>query len=98
MTSSLSGGQARPRAEILGEMTKRAHHRIRREAAQRAQRSELERRAEVFQQREVLRAVIPRDDAVDHLGAARRADATWRALAAGFDGAEFHCEARLPRH
>jgi hypothetical protein len=39
-----------------------------------------------------------RDDLVDHLDAARRADAAGRALAAAFDGAEFHGEARLLRH
>ena len=47
-------GAAR-RAEIFGEMGERAHHRIRREAAQRAQRSELHRVAEIVQQLEVVR-------------------------------------------
>ena len=38
------------------------------------------------------------DDPVDDLDAARRADAAGRAFAAGFDGAEFHREARLLGH
>ena len=43
-------------------------------------------------------AVLVLDDAVDHLDAARRADPAGRALAAGFDRAEFHREARLLGH
>ena len=48
------------------------------------------------EQREVLVRLDPRRrDLVDHLDAARRADAAGRALAAAFDGAELHGEARL---
>ena len=38
------------------------------------------------------------DKAVDHFDAALRADSTGRAFAAGFDCAEFHCEACLFGH
>ena len=44
------------------------------------------------------RAILAANDAVDDLDAADRADAARRALAAGFDRAEFHREARLLRH
>ncbi len=54
--------------------------------------------AEVLDQREVGGAALTADDLVDGLDAARRADAAGRALAAGFDGAELHGEARLARH
>ena len=75
-----------------------AHHRIGREAAQRAERAELHRVAEVGHQREVLLRLDAAGDLVDRLDAARRADAAGRALAAAFDGAEFHGEARLLQH
>src|SRR5699024_4666708 len=41
---------------------------------------------------------VVRDDAVDDLLTAHRADAARCALAAGFDGAKFHREARLRGH
>ena len=47
---------------------------------------------------DVRRAVLVGHDLVDQLDAARGADTAGRALAAGFDGAEFHGEARLLRH
>src|SRR5690349_770552 len=81
--------------EIFGEMRDRAHHRVRREAAQRAQRTELHRVAEVGDQSEVLFRLDAGGEPVDGLDATRRADAAWRALAAAFDGAEFHGKARM---
>ena len=44
------------------------------------------------------RDALAANDLVDGLDAARRADPARRALAAGFDRAEFHREARLLRH
>ena len=79
-------------------MGERAHDRIGREAAERAERAELHGMAEVFQKREVGGAILVRDDPVDDLDAAGRADPAGRALAAGFDRAELHREAGLPRH
>ena len=85
-------------SEIFGEMVQRAHHRIGREAAERAQRAELHRVAEVVEHRDCFRARSPAMILSIILDAARRADAAGRALAAGFDGAELHGEARLLRH
>src|ERR1700742_318670 len=99
MASSLFGGlEALRGAEVFWEMRERAHHRVRREAAQRAERAEFHGVAEVFEHGEVLVALDALDDAVDRLDAARRADAAGRALAAGFHRAELHGEARLLRH
>ncbi len=53
LSPSFRSLQARRCAEILGKMGERAHHRIRREAAERAQRAELHGVAEVFEHREV---------------------------------------------
>jgi hypothetical protein len=50
--------------------------------------------AQVAQQDDVLHALVVRADLVDHLHAARRADAARRALAARLDGAELHRIAR----
>src|SRR5262245_7756403 len=86
------------RAEVFREMRERARHRVRREAAERAERAEFHGVAEVRQHLEVGRAALAADDAVHRLDAARRADAAGRALAAGLDGAELHRETRLPRH
>ncbi len=72
---------------------------IGREAAERAERAEFHRVAEIGQQREVLlRGSIARGDPVDRLDAAHRADAAGRALAAAFDRAELHGEAGLLQH
>src|SRR5215475_5845708 len=90
--------KTRWRPEVLGEMSERAHHRIRREAAERAERAEFHGVAEVFEQRRVGGPVLVADDPVDDFDAARRTDAAWRALAARLDGAELHGEARLLRH
>ena len=79
-------------------MRQRAHHRIRREAAERAQGAELHGIAEVFEQRPVRGPLAIGDDAIDHLDAAGRADPAWRALAAGFDSAELHGKSRLFGH
>ena len=92
-----AAAQART-VEVLGEMLDRAHHRVGREAAQRAERAEFQRLAEVGDQGEVGLGPLAADDLVHGLGAAHRADAAGRALAAGFDGAEFQREARLVRH
>ena len=86
------------RAEILAEMGERAHHRVRRKAAQRAQRSEFHGVAEVFEQRDVLAPPFALDDAVDDLDPSCRANAARRALAAGLQRAELHGEASLLHH
>ena len=70
----LGGGEGWPRAEILGEMAERAQDRIGREAAERAERAEFHRVAEVFDQREIRRAVLAAHHAVDHLDAAAHGD------------------------
>ena len=54
--------------------------------------------AEVFEERDVLGAILVPNDAVDDLDAARRADPAGGAFAAGFYGAELHRKSRLPRH
>src|SRR6476620_10561745 len=69
-------------AEIFGEMGERAHHRVRREASQRAERTELHGVAQVFEHGDVCRALLAGHDLVDQLDAARRTDAAWRAFAA----------------
>src|SRR5712672_2224464 len=79
-------------------MGERAHDRIGREAAERAQRAELHGVAEVFQDRQVRGPVIAADDAIDRLDPSGRTDAARRALAAGFERAEFHRKARLLCH
>src|SRR5271166_4678198 len=84
-------------AEILREMLQRAHHGIWDEPAQRAQRTELHRVAEVPQQIEICLHSLAADDAIDHLHAPDRADAARRALPARLFGAELHGEARLLR-
>ena len=80
------------------KMFQRAHDRIRREAAQRAERAEFHGVAEVFDDRDILSNAIASTNLVDGLDSAGRADPARRAFAAGFDGAEFHREARLLRH
>src|SRR5580658_9937904 len=92
MAISLFGGlQARGRrAEIFPEVFQRAHHGVGREAAQRAERAEFHGVAEVFDHRDILRHPVAGADLVDGLDPAGRADPARRALAAGFDGAEFH--------
>src|SRR5260221_7573580 len=86
------------RAEILGEVADRAHHRGGREATQCAERAEFHCRAEVLDEREVRIDLLAAHDAVDHLGPACRPDPAGRAFAARFDGAELHREARLASH
>ena len=92
----LQGGRCR--AEIFPEVFEGAQHRVGRETAQRAERAELHGVAEVFDHGEVFGDALAADDLVDGLDASRRSDPAWRALAAGFDCAEFHRKARLPRH
>ena len=52
-----SSGRRRTAVEILREMPDRAHHGVGREAAERAQRAELQRLAEVGDQCQVRRAI-----------------------------------------
>src|SRR5579884_4383197 len=85
-------GSAGPRAEILGKVGERAHDRIGREAAERAQRTKLHGVAEVLEERQVAGAILAAHDAFDRLDTAGCADAAWRTLAAGFECAEFHGE------
>ena len=73
-------------------------HRVGREAAERAERAEFHGVAEVFDHGEVFGGALAANDLVDGLDAAGRADPARRALAAGFDRAEFHREAGLLRH
>ena len=84
--------------EIFGKMLHGALHRHGRQAAHGAERAVDHRLAEIVEKDEVIVALDAGDDAVDHLDATHRADAAGRALAAGFDRAEFHGEACLPRH
>ena len=90
---------ARRRAEIFREMGERAHHRIGREAAERAERAEFHGVAEVFQhardswpgpRRAMIRSIVstPRVEPIRH----------GVHLPQRFDGAELHREARLLRH
>src|SRR5450432_3449414 len=88
----------RGRAKIFPEMFQRAHDRVGRETAQRAKRTELHGVAEVFDHGDVFGHAVAGADPVDGLDAAGRADPAGRTLAAGFDGAELHREARLFRH
>src|SRR5574337_1992280 len=95
----LLGRGARPRPhEILAEMIEGAQDRQRRQPAERAERAVRHELAKIAQNLEVLLAVAPGEDPVDHLRAANRADPAGRALAAAFLGAEFEGEARLARH
>src|SRR3569832_1976506 len=97
--SLLRGLQARLlRSEIFTEMLERRQHGVGREAAERAERAEFHGGAEVLDQREVGRDLLATSDFVDGLHAAGRADPAGRALAAGFDAAELHREARLLGH
>ena len=84
-----SFGSARARGSARRNLRgngQRAHHRIGREAAERAERAELHRVAEVVAAaRGSPRGRSPAMMLVDRLDAARRADAAGRALAAAFD-------------
>src|SRR5262245_14750582 len=98
MVSSLCSLRACCAAEVFREMTERAHHRVRREATQSAQRTELHGVAKVRDQRQVLVGSCTGQDLVNGFGAASRADAAGRTLAAAFDSAEFEGKPSLPRH
>src|SRR5438309_2159053 len=52
----------------------------------------------VFDQCEIGSHVAALHDPIDHLDATGRPDPARRAFAAGLNRAEFHREARLPRH
>src|SRR4051794_15039006 len=90
--------RGRGRDEILPEVLQCAEHGVGREAAERAERAEFHGVAEVFDECEVFAHALALDDLLDGLDAAGRADPARRALAAGFDGAEFHGETRLLAH
>src|SRR4051812_19039857 len=90
--------RGRGRDEILPEVLQRAEHGVGREAAECAERAEFHGVAEVFDEREVFADAFAVDDLLDGLDAAGRADPAGCALAAGFDGAEFHRETGLPPH
>src|SRR4051812_44140108 len=80
-------------SKVLREVIQRAQHGIRSQPAHRAERTRDQRVAQVAQQRHLRLALPARRgtaNAVDHLHAARRADAAGRALAARLDGAELH--------
>ena len=91
--------QARRRAEIFGEMRERAHHRIRREPAERAQRTELHRIAEIFEQRDVG-ARGPRRAMIRSITSTPRVEPMRQGvhLPQHLDRAELHREARLLGH
>ena len=92
-------GRWRGHPEVFREMVQRGQHRVRRHAAQRAQRSAQHGVAQVSQQVHLLLVLgAARGDLVQRLDAAHRADAAGRALATGFDGAEFHGVARHAGH
>jgi len=93
----LSRRARRGAAKILPEMTERAHHRHRRQAAHRAQRSVDHQLIETVEQREILLALHAGDDPIDRLYAAHRADAAGRAFAATFLGGKLKGDARLLR-
>src|SRR5277367_3955547 len=86
------------RAEIFPEVFERARHGVGREATECAERTEFHGVAEVLDDDEVLLDAFAGTDFVDGLDPAGRADPARRALAAGFDGAEFHRKARLLGH
>src|SRR5258705_2138795 len=92
----LQGG--RRRAKIFPEVFQCAHDGVGCEAAERAKRTELHGVAEVLDHGEVLSDALAVADLVDGLDASRGADPARRALAAGFDRAEFHRKARLLGH
>ena len=70
LTQAFAKGARAGGAEIFGEMGEGAHHGIRDEAAERAERAEFHGVAELGQQRQVLVAPLAFDDAVDDLDAA----------------------------
>ena len=81
--SLFSSLQARRRAEIFREMFQRAHDWIWRESAESTERTEFHGVAKIFQHSDVRRASLARPDLVNGFDAARQADTTWRAFAAG---------------
>src|SRR3954452_21946971 len=90
--------RGRRRDEILPEVLQCAEHGVGREAAECAELAELHGVAEVFDEREIFGDALAAHDLLDSFDATGRADPARRALATGFDGAEFHCEACLLAH
>ena len=84
--------------EVVGEVHERTADGHRRQPAHRAQRALGHHVAEIFEQGEVLVAVLAGGDPVDHFHAAHRADPARRALAARLRGTELHGEPGLGRH
>ena len=78
-------------------MANRALHGKRNQSAESAERTIRHHFAKIVEQFQILRAILIGDDLIDYLDAARGPDAAGRALAAAFDGAKFHGEARLMR-
>src|SRR5665213_3218543 len=85
-------------SEILWEFCERTHHRIGRQPTHGAERTIRHCHTQFFQKCGVGGAVHSRDNFVDHFNASDRANAAGRAFATRFNGAEFHCKARLLGH
>src|SRR4051794_11827849 len=94
----LRGTLSRKPSEVLPEVLHRRAHRHGGQPTHRAQRPVGHQLAQVLEQDQVLRPVLPGPDAVDRLHPAHRADPARGALAAGLLGAELHREARHLRH
>src|SRR5215475_4554882 len=84
-TRRSAGGDGRASCglEVLRKVADGAHHRVGRESAQGAERAELQRLTEIRDQGQLSGAIaLAAQQAIDHLGAANRADAAGGALAA----------------
>ena len=84
--------------KIIREMPECAHDGIGRETAERTERTEFHGFAEVCEECRIFLRLDAERDPVHRLDAACGADATGRALAAAFDGAEFEREPGLMQH
>src|SRR5690606_29791764 len=85
-------------AKIFRKVGESAHHRVRRKAAQRTQRTEFHRVAKVLDEQQVGLAILSVDDLVHRFATAYGPDPAWRALAAAFDGTELKGKACLTGH
>src|SRR5262245_59490471 len=79
-------------------MCERAHYWIRSKTPERAKRSKLHGVAEVGDELDLLLRFDIGREPVEHFHSAQRAETARRALAAAFDRAELHGEARLLQH
>ena len=84
--------------EVLAEVGERTADGHGGEPTHRAQRTLGHDVAEVFEQGEILVAVLTGGDPIDHFHTSHRADPAWRALATRLRGAELHGEPGLRRH